>query len=331
MEDAFKILNKYYPAYKGIKNVDDLIFDGVSGERLSVIPAIDEAEEAGKAALIAKDSLREGKDVLILIPDKRFFPRITKELRNRGIPYDFDKSLLPDRMGVLLRFLGWVKQPSNNFLTRLVIEDIIKEEEKQTKKQKVAGKKKVAKLWESVNEENDLFSVIQKLDDKDGTIKVIGKNLNGLLNLYNENNSSETDTDKSGKFIKVLSDITGIWTNPNEFADDLTSVQELLQPTKIAVAKLVSLRTMGKAKGLQADVVIILALEKGIVPAPYADNQVEQARLFYVSMTRAKQKLYLLHAWKRSPKVTYDKKQVVRRPRSPFLDILRPKRGSRTS
>jgi DNA helicase-2/ATP-dependent DNA helicase PcrA len=83
------------------------------------------------------------------------------------------------------------------------------------------------------------------------------------------------------------------------------------------------------AKGLQADVVIMVALEKGIVPASYADL-VEQARLFYVSMTRAKQKLYLLHAWKRSPKVTYDKRQVVKRPRSPFLDILRPKKGTRS-
>jgi len=326
MEDALKILKKYYTAYKGIKNVDDLIFDGTSGERPFIIPVIDEDKEAERAALIARDSLREGKDVLILIPDKRFFPGISKKLRECGVPYDFDKSLLPDRMVVLNRFLDWFKQPADNFLTRLVIEDIINEKaKKQTSEQKATGKKKIAKLWEFVNEENDLFSIIQKLDDKEGTVEVIRKSLNDLLNLYNE-----TDTDKCGEFIKVLSDITGIWTNANDFADDLSYVQELLRPTEIAVNRLVRLRTMRKAKGLQADVVIMVALEKDIVPAPYADNPIEDARLFYVSMTRARQKLYLLHAWKRSPKVTYDKRQVVKRPRSPFLDILRPKRGARS-
>ena len=64
------------------------------------------------------------------------------------------------------------------------------------------------------------------------------------------------------------------------------------------MTKVARLGTMTEAKGLQADVVIIVGLEDGIFPNPIYDKT-EQAHLFYVSMTRAKEKLYLFHANRR--------------------------------
>lgn len=69
----------------------------------------------------------------------------------------------------------------------------------------------------------------------------------------------------------------------------------------------VKLMTMHKSKGLEADVVIILEADEGVIPKMHPDtllygifgetNEValdDQKRLFYVAMTRAKRRLYII-------------------------------------
>lgn len=77
---------------------------------------------------------------------------------------------------------------------------------------------------------------------------------------------------------------------------------------------------MRKAKGLEADIVIMVGLENDIVPNPYANIE-EEARLFYVSMTRAKEKLFLLHSYKRPRNISYGE-EILEKPRSKFLDAI---------
>ncbi len=66
----------------------------------------------------------------------------------------------------------------------------------------------------------------------------------------------------------------------------------------------VTLMTVHGAKGLEFPVVFILGLEDGLFPYRLEqpgglENDEEERRLFYVGMTRAKEKLYLLHAQNR--------------------------------
>jgi superfamily I DNA/RNA helicase len=77
---------------------------------------------------------------------------------------------------------------------------------------------------------------------------------------------------------------------------------------------------MRKAKGLEAKVVIIVGLEDDIIPDPSSDI-VEQARLFYVSMTRAERELYLLHSYKRPRNISYGP-DWTKKQRSQFLDAI---------
>ena len=78
--------------------------------------------------------------------------------------------------------------------------------------------------------------------------------------------------------------------------------------------------TMRKAKGLEADVVIMVGLEDDIIPNPKSLLE-EEARLFYVSMTRAKEKLYLLHSFKRPRNISFGP-DITRKQRTRFIDSL---------
>jgi DNA helicase-2/ATP-dependent DNA helicase PcrA len=78
--------------------------------------------------------------------------------------------------------------------------------------------------------------------------------------------------------------------------------------------------TMRKAKGLEADVVVIAGLEDDLMPNPKSDIT-EESRLFYVSMTRAKEKLYLLHSFKRLRSISYGP-EITSKKRSRFLDSI---------
>jgi len=83
-------------------------------------------------------------------------------------------------------------------------------------------------------------------------------------------------------------------------------------------AEKVSLMTMHAAKGLEFPVVFIAGCENDFMPYKRSDedtvDMAEERRLFYVAMTRAKERLYLTHAKKRR---TYGK-YVSRNP-SPFM------------
>ena len=70
----------------------------------------------------------------------------------------------------------------------------------------------------------------------------------------------------------------------------------------------VRIMTMHKSKGLEAEVVIILEADEGVIPKLHPDTLLygmfgetldvaldDQKRLFYVAMTRAKRRLYIMH------------------------------------
>ncbi|MHC4601233.1 MAG: UvrD-helicase domain-containing protein [Planctomycetota bacterium] len=78
--------------------------------------------------------------------------------------------------------------------------------------------------------------------------------------------------------------------------------------------------TLHASKGLEFPVVFILAVEDGVIPFRFggkSDDLEEERRLFFVGVTRAKQRLYLCRAKKRRK---YGK--GVENPPSPFLEDI---------
>jgi len=326
MCDAIKVLKKYYTDWTGEQKLE---YKVLSGEEPQIWQLPSELSEAEKVAKIARDFIQKKKSILILVPKKEFFPLITQELSKRGIAYSCPISFLPERVEIAKLFIDWATISSDSFKTRLVIEELINKgiahvpgvkkdrrtTHQETIKKRIIEETEIAKLWEHVDKKSDLFSVIKNLKEPNKTLVKIRDELLNLSELF-----INFKKEKRGEFIKQLSVVSGIWCNPSELMDDIIKITKLLNPQSITGLGLVQLNTMKKAKGLEADVVITVGLEDDIVPNPRGDF-VEESRLFYVSMTRAKEKLFLLHTFKRPRNISYGD-VLMDKPRSRFLDII---------
>ena len=325
MQDAIKVLKKYYTDWTGEQ---ELKYTVPSGEESQIWQLPSDKAEAIMVAVIARQFIQKKKSILILVPKKEFFPLITQELSKRGIVYSCPINFLPERVEIAKLFVDWAGIPSDSFKTRLVVEELInngiakvpgarkdKKCNPETIKKRIEEETEIAKLWEQVDKENDLFSVIKNLKDPNKTLMKIRDGLLKLSDLF-----INFKEEKCGEFIKQLVVVSGIWVNPSKLMEDITKITELLNPQTTKGVGWVQLNTMKKAKGLEADVVIMVGLEDDIVPNPRGDL-VEESRLFYVSMTRAKEKLFLLHAFKRPRNISYGD-VLMDKPRSRFLDII---------
>ncbi|PIU51848.1 hypothetical protein COS91_02250, partial [Candidatus Desantisbacteria bacterium CG07_land_8_20_14_0_80_39_15] len=325
MQDAIKVLKKYYTDWTGEQKLE---YKVPNGEKPYIRQLPSELSEAKMVAVIARQFIQEKKSILILVPKEEFFPLITQELSKRGIVCSCPISFLPERVEIAKMFMDWVTIPSDSFKTRLVVEELInngiakvpgarkdKKCKPETINKRIEEETEIAKLWEHVDKENDLFSVIKNIKEPNETLLKIRDGLLKLSDLF-----INFKKEKRGEFIKQLAVVSGIWYDPSKLMEDITKITELLNSQSTTDLGWVQLNTMKKAKGLEADVVIMVGLEDDIVPNPM-NNPVEESRLFYVSMTRAKEKLFLLHAFKRPRNISYGN-DLMHKPRSRFLDII---------
>ena len=326
MEDSFKVLEKHYPDWTG---KPDLKYHKEIGDQPYIWRVPSEITEAKFVAGIAQKAIQQKKTVLILVPKKEFFPFLMNALTERQVPHSCSIDLLPDRVGIVKRFIDWVQKTDDTFKTRLVIEDLINKgvahvagadkdgrSSEETIEKRIEEEIAIAKLWASVDKNNDLYSVIKNLEVPNKTLKKIR---DAFLSL--EKSYKDFKRDNRGEFAKQLAFLTGIWIDPSDMAADITDVVRLIQAEQPFGSTSAQLLTMRKAKGLEAQVVIIVGLEDDIVPNPRSDNIEEEARLLYVSMTRAKEKLYLFHSYKRPRNISHGK-ALTEKSRSKFLDAL---------
>jgi len=106
------------------------------------------------------------------------------------------------------------------------------------------------------------------------------------------------------------------------FLDDVALMQEKMNSKKNQPNTVV-LMTLHAAKGLEFDTIILSGLEEGLLPTSRAlqqdDALEEERRLFYVGITRAKERLLLLHT-----KYRYSYGQMVDQSPSRFLHEIPP-------
>ncbi len=128
----------------------------------------------------------------------------------------------------------------------------------------------------------------------------------GLLEMYQEIDSNEM-SDRWNNIQQLLNDIIRFSKdNPNLTLSDYLQQVSLLTDfdTKEFETNKITLMTLHTAKGLEFPVVFITGLEKGLFPIIRNnlsfEEEEEERRLFYVGITRAKKRLYLTYAKRRS-------------------------------
>lgn len=181
MEESFKVLEKHYPDWTG---KPDLKYHKEIGDQPYIWQMPSEITEAKFVAGIAQEAVQQKKTVLILVPKKDFFPFLINALTTRQVPHSCSIDLLPDRVGIAKRFIDWVQKTDDSFKTRLVIEDLINKgvahvagadkdgrSSEKTIEKRIEEEIAIAKLWNAVDKNHELYSVIKNLENPNKTLK----------------------------------------------------------------------------------------------------------------------------------------------------------------
>ena len=249
-------------------------------------------------------------DILVLIPTSDYAEPIRRQLRKKFIEFSCDYDIEETDLSLINILLNWLKNPTDNFNLRVLIEEIInrglsdipaKQTEfvgnEETRNKRENALKQISSFWKEINKGKTLYVKMKTLKDEEPFKKLF----NVIITLRKGWESTTAD------FISTIINELKIWKDIAKFSDEINSVVDEIESITIGAREpSVRILTMKKAKGLQADYVFIVGLENNILPrndANEAEKQ-EDSRVLYVSMTRAKKELYLLHSEVRDRDIT---------------------------
>jgi len=150
------------------------------------------------------------------------------------------------------------------------------------------------------------LQIFEKIDDKTKASKAI-ETIITRANYYQflkdsyDKNDAETKIDNVKELIRATKFMEQQGTQTiTQFLEEVALMQSSLHALDQDDEKdHVTLMTLHAVKGLEFDTVIIIGIEEGMLPSArslYEDNALEEERrLFYVGITRAKERLYLSH------------------------------------
>ncbi len=293
--------------------------------RVHNVPSDD--READLVVAIAKEAL-PSRDVLILVPGRRFTPLVVSRLRRARIPFAAPPPGAGDGVVSLSRLAKWLDDPEDSLTLRGCLGSMldsgafipgprVKSDDKKAARE--AGLRSVASLWVSVLEHGmSLWMALQARRDDDEVLKLLYEACQGLV---------DAPEAAVGDFLALVACELKPWPSKRALLAEMTRIASSSNAMSgLGSPSSVRVMTMQGAKGLEADVVCVLGLEEGILPRAEGTALPEQARLAFVSMTRAKDELHLFHARKRSPGVSYATPYSGTGQKSParsrFLDVL---------
>lgn len=264
-------------------------------------------------------------DVLILVPTFDYIAPIKRALRKRFIDVSCSYNIEKTDLYLINVLFKWLKNPSDNFNFRILIEKIINKglsdiPAKQTefvgkaenRKKREKALKQISDFWKEIGKRKTLYLKVKTLEKNKLFNKLLGI-ITELRKAYNKGNNNDL-------MLTIMSKLK-VWQDISHFSDEVNSIIEEVKSLAMASADCgVRIMTMRKAKGLEADYVFIVGLENNVSPRMEATEgeKEEDSRLLYVSMTRAKKELYLLYSDVRDKSIT----KVQTDGKSEFIDAI---------
>jgi DNA helicase-2/ATP-dependent DNA helicase PcrA len=329
---ARAVVENFYPkrAFK-----PDLTFseDIKINNKIVLYDTPSEESEALEIASISEKAVKQMRKVIIIIPTKNYFPPIRDALIQKGINYSYKAD--PSKDG-LIRFAvmaKWVRLKQDNALMRYLLQLIVDNNDEVVNEMpllspNITGKRKevasyLAKLWSEVNQNNDLYSEICKRSKDADRFPFENTLKTKCLDLIEQ----YVEGDICGKrkalpeFLKASGLMVAPGKNPKGFITEIDSWMIDVKASGMGGAYVpVEIYNMPSSKGLEAEVVCVVGMSKGLIPKD-GDDIPEKARLVYVAMTRAQEELYLFSCRTRSGKRTYSRSTYQLEP-SQFLDVI---------
>jgi DNA helicase-2/ATP-dependent DNA helicase PcrA len=275
---------------------------------------IHDVPSSKREAVIVRQITHEAlpsRDVLVLVPSRRHATLIAEQLSKARIPYTAPEPLPGEGLPVLARMNAWLRNETDNLALRECVEAIIgidaspvpssraklseKTEAREAAYALISGLwkdvvRKGLSLWESLGTSSKQGEVLAFVKDRCEALK---------------HSHGEDDVPS---LLQQAATFLEPWSKTQKFMDEIDGwVGTFGDTPDAAEGGRVRVMTFQSAKGLEADVVCVIGMEKGTVPREgmTGDDLAEQSRLMYVSMTRAKSELHLFHARTRSGAVSF--------------------------
>ncbi len=265
------------------------------------------------------------KDTLILFHSKEIGQKYADALQTNGFKIEnlLGKSQTVSEAELLLyETLRLVNDESDNLAARFLLQKLFQMESEWIAKARSVSQNQNKFLWQTVVEVDGTLEMIKSWSENfnrwrqmDDVIEM----LNEIVKTLQIHSEPEIQT------ILAWCDHEGNLTL-HKLIDRLDKGIVFEEPAPVATAEdgitRIIIMTMHGAKGLDADVVFVPALEDELMPNQWYEP--EQRRLLYVSMTRAKRRLFLSWAWSRIGRATYRSlnRAETHRRRSRFLDEI---------
>lgn len=301
--------------YKGDCKPEPTFDDRIKvNNKISFYDAPSVKGEAWKIAKIAKNKGKAEK-VIIIIPNRNYLPPIKKALTHEGLEYRCKGKLKEEGLVRFNALADWLEKPKSSYKLRYLIDLIINNYDRLTKKVKeesnrITDKREtasesIANLWREVNKQKSLCSVLFAKAEKEKRnpfLVRLRNTLNSVSNLMNEKGNSRHGMvrflARSGLLVAPGKTPIGIISEIKEWKNEIigTSAASSYEP--------INIYSIQSSKGLEGDVIFMVGLSDGIFPYPKGNIE-EQSRLFFVAMTRAKKELHLFSARSRSGGITY--------------------------
>lgn len=329
-EGALAVVQKFD---KGYISKGSMTFKCEDETKIQIHNVPSDEKEAEIIASIAKRGV-PGAPVLVLLPDRGFTKAIIEKLRSRKIRFTAPLALPGNVIPLISTISSWLKDTSDNLRFRECLDSLIdnpmfgipsklsRTSEKLQARED--GLLKISALWNPVINGNtdSLWVALQSKVPRDELYSKIHSTLNNIKELKDH-------VDDPANLIAEIIRTFLPRKKTAQLLDEMESwTQYAIQTGDLIEAPPVKLIILQGAKGLQAKIVCVVGLQEGIMPRPDStqDKIAEQARLMYVSMTRAQNELHLFQARKRSSnvmrKVIYKKGFPPDLKPSPFLSVI---------
>ncbi len=299
------------------------------GEPIYVVRAQNETAEARTVVNIIRRESENGfslSDVVVLYRTNAQSRALEEQFRYSGIPYTivggtkfYERKEIKD----ILAYLRVLVNPDDsvsllriiNFPARGIGQTTLEAVNRYARSRNVG-----------------LYQALQQAEKIPGITRLAVKHINDFVELVERYRQLQEELDAFSLADQLVKEVglRSIYQNSNRVEDEtrVENINELLNSIQIFVSEreennrlvnyletislltdidrwelerpMVTLMTLHSAKGLEFPIVIITGLEDGLFPLSRSfdnpDDLEEERRLFYVGMTRAQKKVYLLYA-----------------------------------